>query len=296
MTKSLPMTPGRRVALAIGVPVALVIIGWTALTAVAWAGQGSYRVHLRIPVRSHTLTLAVNSGQVSLRGRGTGIVRVTGTAHYSLVRPRVHWHSTSSGTSIHSSCENLTGPCSLDFAVTMPAGLTTDVSDDSGDLAASGLHGRVTLRAQSGNIEASAMTAGVLLSDQSGDITAAGLSGPSVIIKDSSGNVTADRLTGPSVTIKDQSGDVTAAGLKNPDMTVTDQSGNIALTFASVPARVQVTCDSGDVKVVLPGGSTTYRVDARTSSGSTSVQVPRNPASPHVITVTDQSGNITITR
>jgi Putative adhesin len=277
MTKSLPMTPARRVALAIGAPIALLIIGWTALTAVAWAGQASYRVHLRIHVRSHALTLAVNSGQVSLRGGSTGIVRVTGTAHYSLVRPRVHWQSTSSGTSIRSTCEALTGPCSLDFAVTMPAGLTTDVSDDSGDLAASGLHGRVTLRAQSGNIEASAMTADVLLSDQSGDINAAGLSGQSVIIKDQSGNIT-------------------AAGLTNPAMTVTDQSGDITLTFASVPARVQVTCDSGDVRLVLPSGSTAYRVDAHTSSGSTSVRVPTASFSPHVITVTDQSGDITITR
>ena len=166
----------------------------------------------------------------------------------------------------------------------MPAGLTTDVSDDSGDLAASGLHGPVTLQAQSGNIDASAMTAGVLLSDQSGDITA-------------------DRLSGPSVTIKDQSGNVTAAGLKNPDMTVTDQSGNITLTFASVPARVQVTCDSGNVKLVLPGGSTAYRVDAHTSSGSTSVQVPTDSSStacPHgdrpvrditIIAVTREPGN-----
>jgi Putative adhesin len=271
------MTPGRWVALAIGVPVALIIIGWTALTAVAWAGQASYRVHLRIPVRSHTLTLAVNSGQVSLRGGSTGVVRATATAHYSLVRPRVHWQSTNSGTAIRSSCESLTGPCSVDFAVTMPAGLTTDVSDDSGDLAASGLHGRVTLQAQSGNINASVMAAGVLLSDQSGDITA-------------------DRLSGPSVIIKDQSGNITAAGLTNPAMTVTDQSGDITLTFASVPSRVQVTCDSGNVRLVLPSGSTAYRVDAHTSSGSSSVQVPTDSSSTHVLTVTDQSGNITITR
>lgn len=275
MTKSLPMTPGRRVALAIGVPVALLIIGWTALTAVAWAGQASYRVHLRIPVRGDTLTLAVGSGQVSLRGGSTGVVRATGTAHYSLVRPRITWQSTSSGTSIRSACVSLTGPCSVDFAVTMPAGLTTDVSDDSGDLDASGLHGRVTLQAQSGNIEASAMTADVLLSDQSGDISAAGLSGP-------------------SVTIKDQSGNITAAGLTNPAMTVTDQSGDITLTFARVPARVQVTCDSGNVRLVLPSGRTFYRVDAHTSSGNTSVHVPTDSSSTRVITVTDQSGDITI--
>jgi tRNA A37 threonylcarbamoyladenosine synthetase subunit TsaC/SUA5/YrdC len=79
-------------------------------------------------------------------------------------------------------------------------------------------------------------------------------------------------------------------------VTVTSQSGNTVLTFASVPARVQVSADSGNVTLVLPRGSTAYRVAARSSDGSTAVRVPTNPSSPHVITVTDQSGNITIIR
>jgi len=44
---SLPLTPWRRMTLLLGVPAALIAIGWTALTAVAWAGQGSFPVHFR---------------------------------------------------------------------------------------------------------------------------------------------------------------------------------------------------------------------------------------------------------
>ena len=78
-------------------------------------------------------------------------------------------------------------------------------------------------------------------------------------------------------------------------MTVASQSGDTTLTFARVPARVQVSADSGNVTLVLPPGAAAYRVAARSSDAIPVVRVPTNPASPHVITVTDQSGNITIT-
>ena len=64
----------------------------------------------------------------------------------------------------------------------------------------------------------------------------------------------------------------------------------------SVPRRVVITGQSGNITVVLPPGSTAYRVTARTSSGSTTTAVPTDPGSSHVITVTTESGDITIVR
>ena len=65
---------------------------------------------------------------------------------------------------------------------------------------------------------------------------------------------------------------------------------------AGVPAPgLSVSNESGNVKLVLPPGPTLYRVSASTSSGQTSVHVPTNSASSHVITVTDQSGGILVT-
>jgi hypothetical protein len=66
--------------------------------------------------------------------------------------------------------------------------------------------------------------------------------------------------------------------------------------FTKVPQRVQISDSSGDITLVLPPGPTTYRVSASTSSGSTSINVPQSLTSPHVISATDRSGNITITR
>jgi hypothetical protein len=52
---------------------------------------------------------------------------------------------------------------------------------------------------------------------------------------------------------------------------------------------------SGNVHLVLPSGPTRYRVNASADSGSSVVNVPTSLASPHTITVTDGSGDITIT-
>ena len=57
MTGPLPLTPGRWVTLAIGVPVALALIAWTGLNVVAAVGVGSYRVNLTVPVHGRAATV-----------------------------------------------------------------------------------------------------------------------------------------------------------------------------------------------------------------------------------------------
>jgi DUF4097 and DUF4098 domain-containing protein YvlB len=104
--------------------------------------------------------------------------------------------------------------------------------------------------------------------------------------------VSGSSLTSPELTISAGSGNVARTGVASRDVTVASQSGDTTLTFARVPGRVQVSAGSGDVTLVLPPGGTAYRVVARSSDGSTAVRVPTNPSSPHVITVTDQSGDI----
>lgn len=276
MTEPLRLTPARRVILAAGAPVALLLFGWTALTAVAWAAQGSYRVHLAIPVRGRALSVQVDSGQLSVGPGPAGTLRVTGTARYALARSAVSWKSGPKGVSVRSRCRQLAGPCSFTYAVAIPQGSIAGIDDSSGDVTARGLAGPLTVRAGSGDVRVSALSGAVRISDDSG-------------------NVNGSSLTGPELTISAGSGDVGLTGLVSRDVTVTDQSGNTTLTFARVPGRVQVSADSGDVTLVLPPGGTAYRVVAHSSSGSTAVRVPKDLSSPHVIMVTDQSGNITIT-
>jgi DUF4097 and DUF4098 domain-containing protein YvlB len=90
------------------------------------------------------------------------------------------------------------------------------------------------------------------------------------------------------------SGDITGTGVSSRQLTAQDQSGDITVVFTKVPDLVKISDSSGNIKLVFPPGPTAYRVSASTSSGQTSVNVPQSPTSPHVVSVTDQSGDITI--
>jgi len=252
------MTPGRIVALGIGIPLAMIIIGSIAVNEIALAAQASYPVRLDLPVHGPTVTIAVGSGRLRVGPAAGDRLQLTGTAHYSIARSRVTWSSTASGVSVNSQCRFPIGPCSFDYLIAVPAGRRAVISADEGDMTLRGLAGPVHADLDSGNVRA------------------AGLSG--------------------AVTIEDNSGDITVTGLTSPQVTAADDSGDITLTFTGVPDRVLVSDQSGDVRLVLPRGSTFYRVSARTSSGRTTVSVPHSLSAVHVITVTDESGDISISQ
>ena len=277
MTERMPLTRGRVLALIIGVPLVLAVIGWTALTAVAFAGQGSYPVNLDVRAPGGTAGVSVDSADMTVVPGTAGHLRLTGTAHYSVVRSSVTWHRTRSGVTVDSRCRFPTGVCSADFTVAMPTGARALLSDGSGDMTLRGLTGHVSAGAGSGNVSAYGLSGTVGLGDGSGDIVGSALSGPRVTFSNGSGNISVSGLTSTHVVASDGSGDVT-------------------LTFTKVPSYVHVSDDSGNVTLILPPGKTTlYRVRASTSSGTPVVSVPISSVSRHVITVTDGSGNITIT-
>ena len=277
MTDRLPMTRGRRLALAIGVPLALIVIGGLALNEVAYAGQDSYPVHLDVPVTGGTARVSVDSGNLTVGPGAAGRLSLSGTAHYSLVRSSVTWHQTRSGVTVDSHCRFLIGQCSADLTVAIPASARAVLSDGSGDMTVRGLTGHVSAGAGSGNVGAYGLSGTTDLADGSGDILGSALSGARVTLSNGSGNISITGLT---------SGYVVAS----------DGSGDISLTFTRVPSHVHVTDDSGNVTLILPPGKTTlYHVNASTSSGNKVINVPTSSVSHRVITVTDGSGDISIT-
>jgi DUF4097 and DUF4098 domain-containing protein YvlB len=172
-------------------------------------------------------------------------------------------------------CHFFIGICSFSFNAVLPAGKHTVVSEGSGNVALRGLTGPVTVESGSGNVRADALTGTVSL--QTG-----------------SGNVTGGALSGPRIRLRAGSGNIAFGGLASLDVVVFAGSGNIDLTFTKVPARVRVRDSSGNVNVVLPQG-VRYQVNATTDSGNRTVSVPLTSAPGHVITVTDGSGNVSVT-
>jgi hypothetical protein len=256
MATRLPLTPGRLVALALGVPVVLALIGWAGFATVALADQAGYRVHLSVAGGQRTQVTIDNPDATIHPGPG-GRIWVSGTLRGSLARPTFSWRSTAAGLALRSRCRVPTGFCSLNYDLTVPAGRPLAVSDGSGDLNASGLAGTISLN------------------DGSGDITASG-------------------LTGDRVRVSDGSGDIVVTGLAATDVTGIDSSGDLTLRFTKVPRRVDVTDGSGDITLMLPPGPTSYDVNAQSSSGSTTISVKQSLSSPYLIVASDNSGNITI--
>jgi hypothetical protein len=78
MSARLPMTKGRRLALLLGVPLALALIAWTGLTEVAYAGLGSYPVRLAVPVHGSTVSLSTSAADVQVTQAAGSMLRLTG--------------------------------------------------------------------------------------------------------------------------------------------------------------------------------------------------------------------------
>jgi hypothetical protein len=276
MSTPLPMTKGRRLALLLGVPLALVLIAWTGLTEVAYAGLGSYQVRLAVPVHGSTVTLSTSAADVQVTQAAGSMLRLTGKARYSLVRSTVTWHATPSGVIVSPRCHFIVGDCSFSFRAVLPPGKRAVLSDGSGNLTLRGLTGPVSVGSGSGDVQANLLTGAVSLQTGSGDISGSALSGPQITLKVGSGNITIAGVTGARVT-------------------TSDGSGGIALTFTKVPSSVRVSDSSGNVTLVLPAGPTHYQVNATTNSGNRTVTVPTNSGSAHTITVTDGSGDVSVT-
>ena len=296
---ALPLTPARRSVLAVGVPILLAVItlavwGWASagVRFLAFREQVSYSVRFSVPATSGQVRVSDSNGDLSLRPvTGHRIVvagRLTGTFH----RPWLHYRTSAGGLQLDPHCRVGIGICSIQFAIGAPAGLPVSVSDSFGNLRAGKLDGRVNLSDNSGDLAVSALTGTIRLNDSFGNMTATNMTG-SILLVNNSGDIQASGVTGDTQ-IRDSFGNVSVTGLAAADVTASDNSGDVVLSFSRVPDRVQVTDAFGNVTLELPPGPTAYRVHAQTTFGNRTVSVPQSPSAAHVITVTNNSGDITI--
>ena len=277
----LRMTPGRWVALAIGVPIALAMIGWSAFSLVTGLGRASYPVSISIPLQTSLplehgqLVASVASGDITLHQEVTGsTARLTGTVQYSLVRPGISVSKTASGTSIDVRCRIPSGNCGLSGTIAVPP-------DTSVNLATGG-----------GNMEVNGIQRDVTLNSGGGDVTVSGVGG-TADVSTGGGNVTASDL-GNTLRFSTDGGDVNGNGLTAPHVTTESGGGNVTLVFTRVPANLNITSDGGDITIVLPHGSTSYAITSSTDGGDYRAPVPTSPASSDTISVQSGGGNVSI--
>jgi Putative adhesin len=315
---ALRMTPGRWVALAVGVPVALALIGWTGFSLVTTVARGSYPFSYTIPVDNGQVAVNINAGDVTLReAPGSSTAQLTGTVQYGLVRPGISESTTPTGANIGMSCDGINTDCGMSATLDVPARTAITLWSNGGDIAASGFSSGMTLWADGGNVNVANLAGDLQLDTGGGDLTGTGLTG-ALQIATEGGNVNAgnwtDTHTG-TMRLDTGGGDFTANGLAGDVQLVTEggnvdvngmasgatnlQSGggDVTLAFAKVPHDLQITAEGGNVTVILPPGSTKYDISTPGLSGG-NVDYPSSlfSKSGNAITIDSGGGDITISQ
>jgi hypothetical protein len=316
------MTPGRWVALAIAVPVALALIGWTGFSLVASVARGSYPFSYTFPVHDSQLALNLNAGDITLhQAPGSDTARLTGTVQYGLVRPAISEFSTSTSANVNLNCSaNINGNCGVSANLDVPLQTGVTLWSNGGDITASGFSNGMTLWAAGGNVNVANLSGHVQLDTGGGDLTASVLTG-ALQVDTEGGNVSAGNWAGTGTTRLDtgggdlsvnglsgdvqlstEGGNVDADGVTSPVVNMQSGGGNVSLRFTKVPQNVNlnltITAQGGNVTVILPPGSATYDISTPDLSGGNPI-IPSslvNSTSQQKITIDSGGGNVTISR
>ena len=310
----LRMTPGRWAALAVAVPVALALIGWTGFNLVSTVAKGSYPFSYAVPVQDGQVAVTISAGNVTLRQGPGGSARLTGIVQYGLFRPGISVDTAPNGVNVGVNCDGINGNCGMNATLAVPARTAVSLGSNGGDIAASGFSSNVSLSAEGGNVTANDLAGAMKLDTGGGDLTGSGLSGTIQItaeggdvqvgnvtgptrVDTGGGNLTAISLTG-NLQVFAEGGDVDAEDLASSQVLVQSGGGDVTLVFNQAPKDLQITAQGGNINVVLPSGSTTYDISTPDTEGG-NVSYPSalySPTSTNVISADSGGGDITITQ
>jgi hypothetical protein len=312
------MTPGRWVALAVAVPVALALIGWTGYSLVASVARGSYPFSYTFPVRDGQVALNINAGDITLRqapASGT-TARLAGTVQYGLVRPRISESTTPTSANVSLDCSaSIGGNCGVSASLDVPAKTPVTLWSNGGDITASGFSDDMILWAAGGNMNVANLAGHLHLDTGGGDLTANGLTG-ALQADTEGGNVNADNWAGTGTTRLDtgggdlsvnglsgdlqlstEGGNVDASGVTSPTVSMQSGGGDVTMTFTQVPQNLTITAVGGNVTVILPLGSTKYAISTPGTQGN--VNIPSSLVdsnSHHTITIISGGGDVTVSQ
>jgi Putative adhesin len=314
----LRMTPGRWAALAVAVPVALALIGWTGFSLITTVARGSYPFSFRVPVEDGQVAVNLTAGDVTLREASSGrTAQLTGVVQYGLIRPSISESVTPTGANFGLNCDGIAdGNCGASAALDVPARTSVTLWSNGGNITASGFSSGMTLWAEGGNVIANNLAGNLQLDTGGGDLTATGLTG-AIQIGTEGGNVGAGDWTSSSTMRVDtgggdlsvnglsgslqldtEGGNVDVSGMASRAVTMDSGGGDVTLAFTQVPQDLVISAEGGNVTVILPPGTTKYDISTPDLSGGNSTY-PLSLAdskSPHKITIDTGGGDVTISQ
>jgi hypothetical protein len=310
---NLRMTPGRWVAVALAVPVAIALIGWTGFTLVTAVARGSYPFSYPVQVRNGQVAVNLNGGNITLRPASGTAARLTGTVQYGIVRPGITENSASTGTSVGINCDGIASDCGMDATLVVPAQTGVSLASNGGDIAISGWTGHLALATGGGNINAGNLAGTLQIVTGGGDLTASALTG-NVQITTEDGNVNANDLAGTvrldtgggdlttdglsgNVQISTEDGNINANSVSSPQLNIDTGGGDVTLVFTQPPTDLQITSSDGNITLVLPPGPK-YDIATPNLSGG-NVNYPSSlysSTSPYKIDLNSGGGDITVSQ
>ena len=309
----LRMTPGRWAALAVAVPVALALIGWTGYSLVNSVAKGFYPFSYAVPVQHGQVALNLTAGSVSLRPGSGRTAQLAGTVYYGLDRPSISENTTPDGVNVGVNCDDPgASNCGMNATLAVPARTGVTLWSNGGDIAASGFSSNVTLSAQGGNVTVTNLAGTLKLDSGGGNLAGTGLSGNLQLtaeggdvqlgnvngptrVDTGGGNLTAIGLTG-NLQVFAEGGNVDAESLASSDVVVQSGGGDVTLIFNVAPTNLQITAQGGNINVVLPSDNTKYAISTPDSQGGNVNYPPSmySPTSSNVISADSGGGDVTI--
>jgi hypothetical protein len=290
------MITGRIAALAVGVPVALALIGATGYNFIALAGQGTIQVNTPVAAGQGGVTADISGGDVLLKQAPIAVAELTGTGHYSLFRPVLRVMHTATGTEVTYHCLSLSGDCDLHATLAVPLRTAVTLSTEGGDVTVPAFSGDLTVLSGGGDVNAGSVDGTVQVQTAGGDLTADWLAG-SLNLQTGGGDLNVNTMKGTGmVTVRTAGGDVSVQALADPDADIESSGGDVTLTFTQVPKNVRITADGGDVTVILPAGSAAYDIRATPAGGDVSIgsSVRTDSRAQNMLTLDSGGGDITV--
>jgi len=314
----LRMTPGRWAALAVAVPVALALIGWTGFSLITTVARGSYPFSYPVPVQDGQVAVNLTTGDVTLReAPGSTAAQLTGVVQYGLIRPGISEDITPTGANFGVNCAGIAnGNCGVSAVLDVPARTAVTLWSNGGNITASDFSSGMTLWAQGGNVTATNLAGNLQLDTGGGDLTATGLNGTlqigteggnvnagdwtsraTIRVDTGGGDLSVNSLTG-DLQLATEGGNVDASGVASKVVSMDSGGGDVTLALTQVPQDLVISAEGGNVTVILPPGSTKYDISTPDLAGGNSSYPSSlvDPKSPHKITINSGGGDVTISQ
>jgi len=164
---------------------------------------------------------------------------------------------------------------SVDYVISVPAGVTVSLKSISGDISVTNVKGEVRAETVSGDVNVSGTPNVAIAKTISGDVTAQNIGTQTTLVLSTiSGTVLGTGLKVRALEAGSVSGNVRLVGSDIERLEAKSVSGNIEYDAPLTKGgRYEFTSHSGNVRIVL-SGNTGFELDADTFSGSVRSDVP----------------------